>query len=72
MGTVDEKMIFVDNQEKEIAEEECLDTFILNHLCEDIMEEVLDGGLISDCLSSDVFQKPGSSSRKKKLKQQSK
>jgi len=72
MSVVDVKNVFLENQEKEIAEEEHLDNFILTHLCEDIMEEVMDGRLTSDCISSGVFQKSPSGLSKKKVRQQSK
>lgn len=38
---VDKKKV-LEKEEKELAEEEELDKFILNHLCGEIMEEVMD------------------------------
>ena len=34
----------LEKEEKELAEEEELDKFILNHLCGEIMEEIMDLG----------------------------
>ena len=44
LHVVDKKSNVVEKEEKELAEEEELDKFILNHLCGEIMEEVMDLG----------------------------
>ncbi|TVU40757.1 hypothetical protein EJB05_14233, partial [Eragrostis curvula] len=41
---IDKKMKVIEKEEKELADEEELDKFILNHLCGEIMEEVMDLG----------------------------
>ena len=44
LHVVDKKTNVLEKEEKELAEEEELDKFILNHLCGEIMEEVMDLG----------------------------
>jgi len=49
----------LEKEEKELAEEEELDKFILNHLCGEIMEEVMDlGNNQVDFIESKTNQNP--------------
>ena len=40
--SIDSKEAILDKEEKNMAEEEEIDMFILNHLCGEIMDEVMD------------------------------
>jgi hypothetical protein len=60
----DHKTFALDEEEKNLEQEEELDKLILNHLCSDIMEEIMDLG---EC-KNDLLIIPGSTSSKKKTK----
>jgi hypothetical protein len=58
------KTIVLDEEEKNIEQEEEPDKLIINYLCTDIMEEVMDLG---EC-KNDLLIVPGSTTRKRRFK----
>jgi hypothetical protein len=57
-------IVLDDEEEKNIEQEEELDKLIINYLCSDIMEEVMDLG---EC-KNDLLIVPGSTTRKRRFK----
>jgi hypothetical protein len=60
----DKKMLNLENELKDIEQEEDLDKILLNQLCGEIMDEVMD---LEEC-SDDVLTNLGSKTSKKRYK----
>jgi hypothetical protein len=61
----DKKMMVLENELKDIQQEEELDKVLLNQLCSDLMEEVMD---LEEC-NNDFLITSGSKTRNKKDRQ---
>jgi hypothetical protein len=59
-------MLILENELNDIEQEEDLDKILLNQLCGELMDEVMD---LEEC-SDDVLTSPGSKTSKKRYKKQ--
>jgi hypothetical protein len=64
----DKKLLVLDHELKELEQEEELDKLLLNQLCNEMMEEVMDSG---EC-NNELLISSGSRSRKKNVCKNSK